>query len=61
MTSNPRPVPRPEPPRHSPAAGSGPALASRLEAAAALPLEERAAELGAIHETLAAQLRQTQN
>ncbi|SDN66744.1 hypothetical protein SAMN05216355_10998 [Actinomyces ruminicola] len=62
MTSTPRPVPRPVPQR-TPAAASAPALdlTTRLEAAAALPLEERAVELASIHETLASRLRQTQN
>ncbi|RAX19081.1 MULTISPECIES: hypothetical protein [Actinomyces] len=60
MTTTPKPAPRP-----GPIHGRGPApeldLSARLEAAAALPLAERAAELAAINEALASQLHQTEN
>ncbi|WP_143233395.1 hypothetical protein [Actinomyces ruminis] len=60
MTTTPKPAPRP-----TPIPGPGPAqvpdLSARLEAAAGLPLEERAAELSAINEALASQLHQTEN
>ncbi|CED92257.1 MAG: hypothetical protein I3J03_05375 [Actinomyces succiniciruminis] len=60
MTTTPKPAPRP-----GPIHGPGPApeldLSGRLEAAAALPLAERAAELAAINEALASQLHQTEN
>ncbi|MDU0347512.1 hypothetical protein [Actinomyces sp. MRS3W] len=60
MTTTSEPMPRPAPPA-SPSSAPAVDLGSRLEAAAALPLDERAAELVAIHEALAVQLRRTES